>query len=131
MAGRMIDLFFPTSEDIYLEVNGRRMAVVESYRARSTRRNRYVEAFGEEEPVGVSRGPLRHEVELSRVRACSEAGDGVNFCDLDDFNLVIVKPDRRIVYTGCRWSSLEESAGLERPVLEHVSLTAVSRMELL
>ena len=47
----MTNLFFPTSEDIYLEVNGRRLAVVESYRARSTRRNRYVEAFGEEEPV--------------------------------------------------------------------------------
>ena len=68
-AGRMTNLFFPTSEDIYLEVNGRRLAVVESYRARSTRRNRYVEASGEEEPVGVSRGPLRHEVELSRVRS--------------------------------------------------------------
>lgn len=105
--------------------------MVESYRARSTRRNRYVEAFGEEEPVGVSRGPLRHEVELSRVRACGETGDGVRFCDLDDFNLVIVKPDRRIVYTGCRWGELEESAGLDAPALERVALTAASRMELL
>ena len=50
--------------------------------------------------------------------------------DLTDFSLVIVKPDRRVVYTGCQWMSLEESAALGGTVLEKVSLTATGRMEL-
>ena len=37
---------FPTSRDIYLEVNGKKLAVVEGYKAHSTRESHYVEAFG-------------------------------------------------------------------------------------
>ncbi len=35
--------------------------------------------------------------------------DGINFHELSDFSLVIVKPDRRIVYTGCNWSRIDEN----------------------
>ena len=45
---------FPTSRDIYLEVNGRKLAVVEGYKAHSARESHYVEAFGSAEPVGLS-----------------------------------------------------------------------------
>ena len=41
---------FPTSSDIYLEVDGTKVAVVQSYSARSDKTSRAVEAFGEEEP---------------------------------------------------------------------------------
>ena len=41
---------FPTSRDIYLEVNGRKLAVVEGYKAHSARESHYVEAFGSAEP---------------------------------------------------------------------------------
>ena len=36
---------FPTSRDIYLEVNGRKLAVVEGYKAHSARESHYVEAL--------------------------------------------------------------------------------------
>jgi len=42
---------FPTSSDIYLEVDGTRVAVVQSYSAKTTRTSTAVEAFGEAEPV--------------------------------------------------------------------------------
>ena len=32
----MLNITFPTSKDIYLEVNGKKLAVVESYKAKST-----------------------------------------------------------------------------------------------
>ena len=37
---------FPTSSDIYLEIDGRKVAVVQSYAAKSTRSSQNVEAFG-------------------------------------------------------------------------------------
>ena len=46
---------FPTSRDIYLEVNGRKLAVVEGYKAHSARERHYVEALGSAEPVGTVR----------------------------------------------------------------------------
>ena len=42
---------FPTSSDIYLEINGTRVAVVQSYAAKSSKASQSVEAFGEDQPV--------------------------------------------------------------------------------
>ena len=42
---------FPTSSDIYLEIDGTKVAVVQSYTSKTTRSSQTVEAFGEEEPV--------------------------------------------------------------------------------
>ena len=43
---------FPTSSDIYIEVDGRRLAVAQGYKVKAARENQYVEAFGCAEPVG-------------------------------------------------------------------------------
>lgn len=129
MAITMTELIFPTSQDIYLEVNGRKLAVVESYRARSDRELYPVEVLGESEPSAVQFGRARYTLELSRVYACDGAGDGVNFHELAGFNLVVVKPDRRVVFTDCQWSSITESAGLNDTLMEQVTLTAGRRTE--
>jgi hypothetical protein len=42
---------------------------------------------------------------------------------------VICKPDRKIIYSGCRWSSISESGELGAMVLEQVTLVAAKRME--
>ena len=42
---------FPTSSDIYLELDGKKIAVVQGYSARATKTSKVIEAFGEEEPV--------------------------------------------------------------------------------
>ncbi|MBQ4100207.1 MAG: hypothetical protein IJC83_01530 [Oscillospiraceae bacterium] len=123
---------FPTSRDIFIEIDGKKVAIVESYRAKSSRESRYVEAFGEDEPVGTISGRLRHIISLSRVYATKSAiSDGIDFHTLDNFNLVIVKPDSRIIYTGCRWADIEEQANLNDVVLESVTVVASKRMELL
>ena len=36
----------PTSENIYIEVNGQKVAAAQSYRVKSSRESRYIEAFG-------------------------------------------------------------------------------------
>lgn len=121
----------PTSADIYLECGGVKVAVVQSYRAVTTRSSKNIEAFGQMEPVATIRGISKYTLELTRLYATDTAlRDCLNFYEMEDFSLVIVKPGKRVIYTGCQWMSLEESAALGGTVLEKVSLTATGRMEL-
>ena len=109
----MANTVLPLSSDIYLEVDGKKVAVVQSYTTRATRTSREIEAFGENEPVATIAGANKYTLELSRLYATDEAiSDGINFYDLNDFSLVICKPDKRIIYSQCRWSSIEEAGKL-------------------
>ncbi|MBQ3557450.1 MAG: hypothetical protein IJA11_06605 [Oscillospiraceae bacterium] len=122
---------FPTSSDIYLEVDGKKVAVVQSYSAKASKTSSTVEAFGEKQPVATVAGPVKHELKLTRLYATDEAiRDGIDFYRLEGFSLVICKPDRRIIYSGCQWSSISEKAGLGEMVLEEVSVVASKRIEM-
>lgn len=124
-------LGFPTSSDIYIEANGKKVAVVQSYKAMASRSERVVEAFGEKEPVATIATSLNYKLELTRLYATEEAvSDGINFYELEDFSLVIVKPDRRVIYTGCQWSHIEESGELSRMVAERITLVSSHRTEM-
>lgn len=120
----------PTTADIYLEVNGVRVAVVQSYRVTASRDSKAVYAFGQSEPVATIRGRSQYTLELNRIYATDEAiRDGLDFTQLEDFSLVICKPDRNVIYTGCQWSKLSESAEVGGNVLEKVVIEAKSRVE--
>ena len=121
---------FPTSSDIYLEIDGKKVAVVQSYTAKTTRSSQHVEAFGEDEPVATIPGQRTHVLELTRLYATDEAiRDGINFHDLTDFSLVICKPDRKIIYSGCQWSSIGETGALGAMVVEKITVVATKRIE--
>ena len=80
----MIAAQFPTSADIYLELNGKKMAVVQSYSVTTTKTSSVVEAFGESEPVATIPGPKKHTLVLTRLYATEEAAkEGMNFHDLE------------------------------------------------
>ena len=121
---------FPTSSDIYLEADGVKVAVVQSYSARTSRTSTTVEAFGESEPVATVPGKTSHVLELTRLYATDEAiRDGLNFYDMEDFSLVICKPDRKIIYSDCQWSDIGEEAALGGMVAEKITLVAARRIE--
>ena len=121
---------FPTSSDIYLELDGRKVAVVQSYTARATKSSQSVEAFGESEPVATIEGQKKYTLELTRLYATDDAvSDGINFYDLRDFSLVICKPDRKIIYSGCEWSTIHEEGQLDAMVAEKITVVASKRIE--
>ena len=75
-------------------------------------------------------GQNQHLVELTRIYATDEAlADGIDFYGLEDFSLVICKPDRRVIYSGCQWSKIGETGTLGTSVLEKITLVAAKRME--
>ncbi len=120
----------PTTADIYLEVDGVRVAVVQSYKVTATSTSRTIEAFGEAEPVATIRGQTRYVIELTRLYATDTAiRDGISFHDLDSFSLVVCKPDKNIIYYDCQWSTLEESAEVGGLVLERATIYATHRVE--
>ena len=115
---------FPTSSDIYLELEGKKVAVVQSKSSKN------VEAFGESEPVATIAGQRKYVLELTRLYATDDAiSDGINFYDLTDFSLVICKPDRKIIYSGCEWSAIEEEGKLNAMVAEKITVVAAKRIE--
>ena len=121
---------FPTSSDIYLELDGRKVAVVQSYTAKAVKSSQSVEAFGESEPVATIEGQRKYTLELTRLYATDDAiSDGINFYDLRDFSLVICKPDRKVIYSGCQWSTIAEEGQLNAMVAEKVTVVASRRIE--
>lgn len=122
---------FPTSSDIYLELDGRKIAVVQSYSAKAQKSSRNVEAFGESEPITTIEGQKTYTLELTRLYATEDAiSDGINFYDLRDFSLVICKPDRKVIYSNCQWSAIQEEGQLNSMVAEKVTLVASKRIEI-
>ena len=121
---------FPTSADIYLERDGKKVAVVQGYTAKASKSSKNVEAFGESEPVATIEGQRKYTLELTRLYATDDAvSDGINFYDLRDFSLVICKPDRKIIYSGCEWSTIQEEGQLNAMVAEKITLVAAKRIE--
>lgn len=121
---------FPTSADIYLELDGKKVAVVQGYTAKASKSSKNVEAFGESEPVATIEGQRKYTLELTRLYATDDAvSDGINFYDLRDFSLVICKPDRKIIYSGCEWSTIQEEGQLNAMVAEKITVVAAKRIE--
>ena len=121
---------FPTSSDIYLELDGRKVAVVQSYMAKAVKSSQSVEAFGESEPVATIEGQKKYTLELTRLYATDDAvSDGINFYELKDFSLVICKPDRKIIYSGCEWSTIQEEGQRNAMVAEKITVVASKRIE--
>ena len=120
---------FPTSKDVYIEVDGKRLAAAQSYKGKTSRESRFVEAFGSDEPVGTVGGRVKYLIELSRVVVCGGSAAEVRFHNLSNFNIVVVRPDRKIIYSGCEWSGVDEAIGLNDLVYETVTAVASSRME--
>ena len=121
---------FPTSADIYLELDGKKVAVVQGYTAKASKSSKNVEAFGESEPVATIEGQRKYTLELTRLYATDDAvSDGINFYDLRDFSLVICKPDRKVIYSGCEWSTIQEEGQLNAMVAEKITVVASKRIE--
>ena len=126
----MATITFPTGSDISIAVNGQRLAVAQSYKARTAKESRYVEAFGSREPVGAVDGRVKHLLELTRVCVTGAAlRERVDFYALTDFNVVIAKPDRRVIYSGCQWTEISEAASAGGLLFETVTIAASRRME--
>jgi hypothetical protein len=121
---------FPTSKDIFFEVDGRKVAIVQNYNTSYTKEDKEIDAFGEDEPVGYAPGKKQYTIKISKAYIHEKAAaDGINFYNINNFEFVIVKPDRRVVYTGCSVTGVDEEGSLNDMIAENINIRAVRRRE--
>lgn len=113
----------PMSRDIFIEADGLRIGVVESYKAQAVRELFELYELGSPLPVRTVAGAPRYRLELRRVLFSGS----MDFHGLSGFSVVIVKPDQRIVYSGCEWEQISEGVAVGEPCVEAVTLTAERR----
>ena len=121
-----------TSDDIFFELNGKKIAGVESYSTKYTNDIKLVDVFGQNTPVGYTIGSKKPSIDISRVYLEDTAiADGINFYNLTDFdfNFVIVKNGKRVVYKNCVISDISEDGSLKDKVAEKITLMALDRVE--
>lgn len=121
-----------TSDDIYIEIDGKRVAGVESYSTKYTSDVKLVDAFGQKTAIGYTLGSKKYTIDVSRVYLDDTAiADGINMYTLTDFdfNIVIVKNGRRTIYKNCIVSDISEDGTLKDKVAEKISFMAIDRVE--
>ena len=101
-----MSITFPTSSDIYLDQDGEKVATVQSYMA--------------------SKGDDGYQIRLSRIYMIEAKRP---LYSLDNFSLVVEKPGKIIVYTGCQWKSITEEGTLDSMICENADVVAESRDE--
>ena len=120
-----------TSDDIFFEVNGKRVAGVESYSTKYTNDVKTIDAFGQSTPIGFATGSKKFTLDISRVYLEDTAiADGIDFYNLSnyDFNVVIIKNGKRIDYKSCIISDISEDGNLKDKVAEKISILALDRV---
>lgn len=119
-----------TSNDIFIEVSGKRIAGVQSYSTKYNKDTKPVDVFGQDVPIGYLKGKKKYTLDLSRVYLeDTAANDGVDFYSLADnqFNVVIIKNGKRVTYGDCIVTDVNEDGSLNDKVVEKMTISALTR----
>ena len=127
----MIQIQIPDGAAITVEVDGKKVAAVQKLTIRCVQKRSTVEAFGQVDPVQSVAGGMQYELVLSRLQV---QGNGllpeVDFFGQKGFDVLVAKPGSKVVYTGCEWNEIEQSASLGGEEVEQVRFTASGRVVL-
>jgi hypothetical protein len=122
----VLRLLSPESDtEVYLEADGAKAAIADSYTVQTAQQSCAVAAWGEQEPVGTAAGAVTYEITLKNV--CP--ADGIDLYSLADFHFVITKPGSKTVYSGCRWKNIGAQGGAGNLCCRSMQLTAAKREE--
>lgn len=119
----------PTGKDIYIEVDGKRVAIVQSYNCNTKRENTAIRAFGFVNSIARIPSSITYKIELSKIIPISiNENQIIDFYSLNNFSLVIIKPDYQIIYSGCEWEDISEIAEVSSPCIEKINIVANKRL---
>ena len=119
-----------TSNDIFIEISGKRIAGVQSYSTKYNKDTKPVDVFGQDVPIGYIQGKKKHTLDLSRVYLEDTAAkDGIDFYSLaaNQFNVVVIKNGQRVTYSDCIVTDVNEDGSLNDKVVEKMTITALQR----
>ena len=126
----MISVNVKKGDDVYIEVNGKKLANVQSYKVTENNKQIYIESFLEFEPVEVIPGKREYKIEVSKVCLNEAFNDNIDFHNISNFDLVINKSKTKVKYSGCECTQISESGDLGKSAIEKAEILAVRRLEL-
>jgi hypothetical protein len=130
MAEPITGINVTTSNDIFIEISGKRIAGVQSYSTKYNKDTKPVDVFGQDVPIGYIHGKKKHTLDLSRVYLEDTAvNDGIDFYTLADnqFNVVIIKNGQKVTYSDCIVTDIGEDGSLNDKVVEKMTISALKR----
>ena len=119
-----------TSNDIFIEISGKRVAGVQSYSTKYNKDTKPVHVFRQYVTICYIQGKKKHTLDLSRVYLEDTAAkDGIDFYSLADnqFNVVVIKNGNRITYSDCIVTDINEDGSLNDKVVEKMTISALQR----
>ena len=130
MAKPITGIDITTSNDIFIEISGKRVAGIQSYSTKYNKDTKPVDVFGQSVPIGYIQGKKKYTIDLSRVYLEDTAvNDGVDFYTLSDnkFNVVIIKNGKKVTYSDCIVTDIGEDGTLNDKVVEKMTISALTR----
>lgn len=130
MAKPITGIDITTSNDIFIEISGKRIAGIQSYSTKYNKETKPVDVFGQDVPIGYIQGKKKYTIDLSRVYLEDTAvKDGVDFYTLSDnkFNVVIIKNGQKVTYSDCIVTDIGEDGTLNDKVVEKMTISALTR----
>lgn len=130
MAKPITGIDITTSNDIFIEISGKRVAGIQSYSTKYNKETKPVDVFGQDVPIGYIQGKKKYTIDLSRVYLEDTAvKDGVDFYTLSDnkFNVVIIKNGQKVTYSDCIVTDIGEDGTLNDKVVEKMTISALTR----
>lgn len=130
MAKPITGIDITTSNDIFIEISGKRVAGIQSYSTKYNKETKPVDVFGQDVPIGYIQGKKKYTIDLSRVYLEDTAvKDGVDFYALSDnkFNVVIIKNGQKVTYSDCIVTDIGEDGTLNDKVVEKMTISALTR----
>ena len=124
----MNSVTIPNGKNIYIEINGTKLAAAQDCKIRSQRTGHFVRGFGESEADGIAVGSAAHSIELSRIYINKDCT--ANIYELSGFDLTVIKPDGKILFSGCQWEDITENYSADGLILENVCISALTRTNL-
>ena len=111
--------------EVYLEADGKRAAVVDSYTVKCAQQSRTIAAWGEQEEVSTVPGRVSYVLSLENVRPET----GTDLCALSGFSLITAGNGGKVTYSGCRWKNITAAGGAGNTPRRSMVLVAAARTQ--
>jgi hypothetical protein len=121
----VIQITVPSGRDVYIEIDGEKAAAVQGYKIISERKTKNISEVFSGEPAGVILGQTSYKIELTRMLL----KNNINFYKINNFNLVIIKENKKIIYSGCEWEKISENTEAGKNIFENIIITSSKREE--
>jgi hypothetical protein len=120
---------FLSSKNVYIEINGVRLATANNYSVKISRECIPVESFSSHSPITYLSGKISYSIELSTLSLTdSTIASPIDLFNLSDFNIVFFHPTYQTIFSGCNWTNISEVTSCDKPIIKSISIVASNRI---